>query len=76
MMLATGTGKTIEEGPDAISVAVARHVRSTVEYIHINRIFQTKPLLTAIRELADWPSELAPGLDNGAKPFCLFWYLF
>ena len=74
--LAMGTGQTVEEGPDAINVTVARRVVSTVEYIHVNRIFQTIAVLKAIRELAGWPSELPSGLDSGANPFCLFFFFF
>ena len=66
ILLAMGTGKIVAEGPDAVNVTVARHVRSTVEYIHVNRIFQVIAKLTEIREHAGWPSELLTWLDNGA----------
>ena len=67
ILLAMGTGKILSEGQDAVNVTVARYVRSTVEYIHVNRIFQAIAGLTAIGEHAGWPSELPLWLDNGAK---------
>ena len=66
-LLTMGTGKTVAEGPDAVNVTVARQVRSTVEYLHVNRIFQAIARLTEIGEHAGWPSELPTWLDNGAK---------
>ena len=67
ILLAMGTGNIAAEGPDAVNVTVARHVRSTVEYLHVNRIFQATVGLTEIREHAGWPSELPTWLHNGAK---------
>ena len=79
ILLTMGTGKTVAEGPDAVSVTVGRLVRSTVEYLHVNRIFQAIARLTEIGEHAGWPSELPTWLDNGAKAVsvrpgvCLEW---
>ena len=67
ILLAMGTGKIVAEGPDAVNVTAARHVRSTVEYIHVNRIFQAIAKLSEIGEHAGWPSELPTFLDNGAR---------
>ena len=67
ILLAMGTGKIVAEGSDAVNVTVARHVRSTVEYLHVNRIFRAIAGLTEIGEHAGWPSELPTWLDNGAK---------
>ena len=67
ILLATRTGKIVSEGQEAVNVTMARPVRSTVEYIRVNRIFQAIAWLRAIGEHAGWPSELPPWLDNGAK---------
>ena len=65
--LAMGTGKIVAEGSDVVNVTVARLVRSTVEYLHVNRIFPAIAGLTEIREHAGWPLELPTWLDNRAK---------
>ena len=71
ILLAMGTGKPDAEGPDMVNVTVARQVRSTVEYLHVNRIFQAIAGLTEIGEHAGWPSELPTWLDIGAKAVLL-----
>ena len=67
ILLAMGTGKVVAEGAGAVNVTVAWHVRSTVGYINVNRIFKAIAGLPAIGEHAGWPSELPLWLNNRAK---------
>ena len=67
ILLTMGMGKITVDGGDAVDVTVARHVKSTREYIHVNRIYQAIADLTESGEHADWPSDLPPWLDDGAK---------
>lgn len=38
VLLATGTGRTVEEGSYSLDVTIARHVKPTVEYMHVKSI--------------------------------------
>lgn len=69
-----GTGKIPVDGDEAVDVTSARHVKSSTEYIHVNRRYGAIAGLTASGEHAGWPSELPTWLDNGAK--CLFVLVF
>ena len=67
ILLTMGTGKITVDGDDADDVTVARHVKSTTKYIHVNRIYQAIANLAESGEHAGWPSDLPPWLDDGAK---------
>ena len=62
-----GTGKITADRDDAVDVTVARHVKSSTEYIHVNRIYHAKADLAESGDHAGWPSDLPPWLDDGAK---------
>ena len=50
ILLAMGTGKITADGDDAVDVTVARHVKSSTEYIHVNRILRAIADLNRVRE--------------------------
>ena len=43
VLLAMGTGKITAGGDDAVDVTVARHVKSSTEYIHVNTPGHSRP---------------------------------
>ena len=72
ILLGMGTGKIIVEGPQAVDVTVARHVKKT-EYIHVNSVYRSIARLTESNGDAGWPSELPPWLNDGAKSILFVW---
>ena len=57
VLLAMGTGRIPTCGQSCMDVTVIRHVRSTTEYVHVNRVYHAIINLSDEASYAGWPAE-------------------
>ena len=68
VLLAMDAGHIPVDGPSSVGVTVARHVKSTTVYVHINRVYQAIVNLAEEASHAGWPEAIPSwGLTVGQR---------